>query len=154
MPQQLLNEFSCVGFLLDSIQTTDANLSAAIASIKQNRDVDGPRYDFEGASAILQAADPVAARQSTKRPSAQISSAEVDDGEINISSTMLKKGVGRTGVQLRYHKDSEFCALSKAQKTELITWRNTPEGKTVVVREKAAREAKKQNRGGVVQGIF
>ena len=148
VPQQLPNEFSCVGFLLDNIQTTDANLSAAIASIKQNRDVDGPRYNFEEASAILQAADPVASRQSTKRTSAQISSVEADDDDVNVSSTALKKGVGKTGVQLQYYKDSEFRALSKAQKTELISWRNTPEGKTAVAKEKAAREAKKQNRGG------
>src|SRR5210317_2245002 len=148
VPQQLPNEFSCVGFLLDNIQTADANLSAAIASIKQNRDVVGPPYDFEEASAILQAADPVATRQSTKRTSAQISSTEADDDEVNISGTALKKGVGKTGVQLRYHKDAEFRALSKAQKTELITWRNTPEGKTAVAKEKAAREAKKQNPGG------
>ena len=46
VPQQLPNEFSRVNFLLDNIQTTDANLSAEIASMKQNRDPDGPRYEF------------------------------------------------------------------------------------------------------------
>jgi hypothetical protein len=149
VPQQLPNEFSRVGFLLDNIQTTDANLSAAIASIKQNRDPNGSRYDFEEASAILQAADPVASRQSNKRTSAHISGVDAgDEQEANISSTQLKKGVGKTGVQLRYHKDPEFRVLTKAQKTELIQWRETPEGKTAVAKEKAARTAKKQNRGG------
>ena len=70
------------------------------------------------------------------------------DDEANISSVQLKKGVGKTGVELRYHKDSEFKALSKAQKSELIAWRATPEGKTAVAKEKAARSSKKQNRGG------
>ena len=147
VPQQLPNEFSRVGFLLDNIQTSDANLSAAIASIKQNRDPNGSRYNFEEASAILQAADPVASRQSTKRTSAQISSAETEDETLNVSGATMKKGVGKTGVQLRYHKDSEFRALSKAQKNELIAWRQTPEGKTAVANERAERAAKKPKGG-------
>ena len=145
VPQQLPNEFSRVGFLLNNIQTTDANLSAAIASIKQNRDPNGSQYKCEEALAILQAADPVASRQSTKRSSAQILSAETDETEANISGTTLKKGIGETGVSLRYHKENEFRALTKAQKAELIAWRNTPEGKTSVANEKAACAAKKQN---------
>ena len=93
----------------------------------------------------MQAADPIASRQSTKRSSAQTLSAKTEETEANASGTTLKKGVDKTGVSLCYHKDNEFRALTKAQKAELIAWRNTPEGKTSVANEKAACAAKKQN---------
>ena len=48
----------------------------------------------------------------------------------------------KTGVELRYHTKPEFMKLSRAQRSELIEWRNTPEGKKFTEKEKKARSGR------------
>ena len=70
---QLPNGHSRVGFLLDAIQTSDAGLRAAMASIRTDDGPDGMRNDFEQSAAHLLPYDPVARKHaagSSKRGSA------------------------------------------------------------------------------------
>ena len=106
--------------MLDSISSTDADVRAAIASIKL--DAAGMRQDFEKAVAFLIPNDPVAKKKSDgKRPHAQISVAEGGNGKG--SGTRLKNGVGRTGVEFRFYGKDEFRQLTEEQKKELFQWR-------------------------------
>ena len=127
---QLPNEHTRVGYLLDAIESTDAKLLAAIANINDDKGDGtaanpGKRNDFEAAVAYLLPNDPVARKKkgTGKRTSAEISSAEV-------SSFGSKKGIGKTGVHLRWHKISEFKKLSDEQKEELFQWRKSKAEKT------------------------
>ena len=128
---QLPNEHSRVGFLLTAIQCSDAGLQAAMASIKIDQDPDGLRNDFEAAATHLLPYDPVQKKRSerpgTKRDSVDISDATGD--EIQISAFGAKKGIGKTGVHLRYYNSDEYKKLSKEEKDELRDWRKTPQGK-------------------------
>ena len=73
---QLPNGHSRVGFLLDAIQTSDAGLQAAMASIRTDDGPDGMRNDIEQSAAHLLPYDPVAKKHaagSSKRGSAEVS---------------------------------------------------------------------------------
>ena len=89
------------------------------------------RSDFERAAAHLLPYDPVAWKWSagTKRPAANISDTRGTD-DANASATEVsgaatkdgKASIGKTGVHLRYHTNSEYRELSTAQKKELSEW--------------------------------
>eukprot|EP00980_Cylindrotheca_fusiformis_P023710 scaffold10830_cov73-Cylindrotheca_fusiformis.AAC.1 len=136
---QLPDEHTRVTYLLDSIETNDASLQAAIASVKQDEQPGGLRNDFERTVATLMAADPVAkkvATSGTKRTNANISDSQAnstDSTSANVSSLNLRSGKGpKTGVDLRYHKMSEYNKLTSEQKEELREWRKTPNGKAAM----------------------
>ena len=136
---QLPNEHSRVGYLLESMITSDSGLSAAMASINQDKGEDGMRNNFETAVSHLIPYDPVAKnREKTRsgRGGAEIGSMEYD---ANISAFGAKVGIGKTGVHLRYYQDPEFKALAQDQIDELKAWRLTPEG------IKATAESKKRS---------
>jgi hypothetical protein len=124
---QLPNEHSRVGYLLDAIQCSDAGLQAAMASIKTDQALDGLRNNFEAAATHLLPYDPVQRKRSDhaggKRSAAEIS--DVTHDEADISSFGAKKGIGKTGVHLRYHPSSEYQKLTTEQKDELREWRET-----------------------------
>lgn len=135
---QLPNEHTRVGYLLDAIENTDAKLLAAIANINDDKGDGTPanpgkRNDFEAAVAYLLPNDPVDRKKkgAGKRTGAEISSTEV-------GSFGSKKGIGMTGVHLRWHKPSEFKKLSEEQKEELFQWRKN-KGK-----DKAEKNSKKK----------
>ena len=123
---QLPNEYSRVGFLLDAIQCSDAGLQAAMASVRTDHTANGMRNNFETAAAHLQTYDPVAnkraANSSGKRSNALVSTAEGDGKEVEVSGTIGKPSIGKTGVHLRFHKPSEYKYLTKEQKQELRQW--------------------------------
>ena len=121
---QLPNEHTRVGYFLNAIQTTDAGLQAAMASVEQDDGPNGKRNDFEAMASFLLPKDPVA-RKSTisgKRDHG----AMIADAQCEVSSGFgTKQGIGKTGVHLRYHEGNEYRKLSKAQKDELNEWRRT-----------------------------
>ena len=126
---QLPNEHSRVGYVLDNIQCNDAGLQAAMASVKTDTTPNGLRNNFEAMASHLLPYDPVQKKRAAagdKRPSAEISDVNAD--EVNISSFGTKKGIGKTGVHLRYHSPEEYKALNKAQADELREWRKTTDG--------------------------
>ena len=139
-----------VGFMLDNIVTTDSRLSAVIANILADKT--GMRVNFETAAAALQECCPVANKTTNaKRNAAEISAATgVTFDEASIAATTgsvpLKKGIGTTGVHLRYHEPGEWRALKSDQKKELSAWRKTPEGIVETARSKAEMEKNKKRK--------
>ena len=95
-----------------------------MASIKTDNGPEGMRNNFEATAAHLLPYDPVAKKRTSgyKRGSTQISSLmEASD------ATTKKPSIGKTGVHLCYHKNSEYRTLNQEQKDELREWRgNNP----------------------------
>ena len=77
--------------------------------------------NFEDASAYLAPLCPVAKirKETAKRPHGEIS--EITS-EADVGSTEVKKGMGKTGVELRYHKKVAFDLFSQEQLEELKAW--------------------------------
>jgi hypothetical protein len=122
---QLPNYHTRVGFLLDGIQSSDAELNATIAQIKADDVANGKRGDFEAMASFLLPYDPVAKKRqnASKRDHDLI----VSDVTGNVSSSFGNKpGLGKTGVHLRYHTKDEYKALSNEQK--LKEWREKTGG--------------------------
>ena len=96
-----------------------------MASIKTDNGPEGMTNNFEATAAHLLPDEPVAKKRSSgyKRGSTQISSLmEVSD------ATTKKPSIGKTGVHLHYHKNSEYRTLTQEQKDELREWRaNDPD---------------------------
>ena len=128
---QLPNEHSRVGLVLDNIECSDAGLQAAMASVRtDSAAAGGLRNNFELMAAHLLQYDPVQkkrAAQGDKRAAAEISNTTGEESA-NVSSFGTKKGIGKTGVHLRYHQAEEYKALSKAQAQELREWRESTGG--------------------------
>ena len=140
---QLPNEHSRVGYLLEGIQCSDATLQAAMASIKQDQGQNGMRNDFESAAANLLPSDPVQKKRTerSKRPSADISDVTVDE-TADVSSFGTKKGIGKSGVHLRYHGAEDYKKLSREQKDELREWRKTVGKKDKGEKERTGKRTK------------
>ena len=122
---QLPNRHSQVGFLLDAIQTSDAGLQAAMASIRTDDGPDGMRNDFEQSAAHLLPYDLVAKKHaagSSKRGSAEVSAVSYEATDVAAFGT--KPAIGKSGVHFRYYDKSEYSKLTKEQKMELCEWRS------------------------------
>jgi len=129
---ELPNERTRVGYLVDNIDTSDKDVTTALSHIRLDDTVDangnpsGRRNDFESAVAFLLQTEPGKKKRGGKRPSAQISAAIGDDPKNSaVEKGKKKKGVtfkptyGKTGVELRYHKLSEWKKLTKEQQEEV-----------------------------------
>ena len=122
---QLPNGHSRVGFSLDAIQTNDAGLQAAMASIRTDDGPDGMCNDFEQSAAHLLPHDPVAKKHaagSSKRGSAEVLAVSYEATDVAAFGT--KPGIGKLGVHFCYYDKSEYSKLTKKQKTELREWRS------------------------------
>ena len=120
---RLPNEYSCVGYLLDAIETNDALLQAAMALVCNNDNpTNGNISNFEATATCLLPHDPVAKK--IKNNPARHNNAEISA----IDSTKLKSGVGATCVNLRYHKRDEYLNITAEQKKELYVWRESSAG--------------------------
>jgi hypothetical protein len=102
---QLPNEHSRVGYLLTAIQCSDAGLQTAMASIKTDQTENGLRHNFELAATHLLPHDPVQKKRTdrpgNKRASVDMSAANGE--EASVAALGAKKGIGKTGLHLRYH---------------------------------------------------
>ena len=155
---QLPEEHTRVTYLLDNIDTSDARLNAAIATVHQD---DALRSDFEKTMATIVPHCPVA-RRNKKRTSGQISAADAQsdngtnaDNAANISSVHMKQGIGKTGVHFRFYSPDEYKTLSSEQRKELHFWRQTPEGKAATAASKASKggKHKRQKISSVEAGV-
>jgi hypothetical protein len=143
---QLPNPFTRVGYLLDSIENSDAGLQAAMAGVRTDKAPDGLRNNFESTVAHLLPYDPVMKKRTAgaKRHHGDISDVHVEQ-KSSIVSGLMKSGRGsESGVHLRYHTGDEYLKLSRPEKDELRIWRKTPEGKAAVARERNGNKSKKQ----------
>jgi hypothetical protein len=126
---QLPNEHSRIGFLLTAIQCSDAGLQAVMASIKTDQVPTGMRNDFEATASHILPYDPVMKKRTdrglNKRDSADISTTNGEQANISLFGT--KKGIGKSGVHLRYHNNAK---LNEDEKDEVRLWRAKTLGKT------------------------
>lgn len=125
---QLPDDRSRVQFLLENIQVEDANVKAALSSVRLDDTPNGMRNNFEATVAFLLPTDPVEKKKArNKRPIADVAAteAEEDESEQPASKKLgnLKTGRGSTGVEFRYYKPKEFNKLTKEQKNELLEHR-------------------------------
>jgi hypothetical protein len=92
-----------------------------MASIKTDQEPGGLRKHFEVAATHLMPYDPVQKKRTDrtggKRDYAEISKTTGTDADV--SAFGAKKGIGKTGVHLRYHSPPEYAKLSKEEKDEL-----------------------------------
>ena len=104
---QLTNDCTRVGYLIDSMTSSEVNGVAALVSICM--DDTGQREYFEEASIFLSQICPITTKKGVGKPTAKIGAA----------GAKLSSGVGSTGVKLSYYKVAEFMALSPEQMAEV-----------------------------------
>jgi hypothetical protein len=123
-----------VEYLLDSITCADSTLQASIGLVRSN--VNNMRENFESAANTLIEVDPFrrSLRQPTKPPA-------------TVSSIDFSSGRGDSGVDLRWHTPQEFRNLTQDQKSELVKWQKSPDGKSTLQKSKEA-QANKRKQGG------
>ena len=129
VPFQLPNAHTRVGYLLEGIKCSDADLLASIALVKNDDGTNGKRSDFEATAAFIIPNCPVAKRkQQNKRAYGSISATDGDGegtGNASVSATSgIRSGIGKTGVEFRFYKKKEYDQLSKEQKNELREYRD------------------------------
>ena len=97
---QLPDEYSCVGYLFDAIETADALLQAVMALVcNDDYPMNAKQSNFKATSTCLLPHDPVA-KKIQNNPSCCGAGAKISA----IDSSKIKYGVGTTGVNFRYHK--------------------------------------------------
>jgi hypothetical protein len=114
-----------------AVQCSDAGLQAAMASIKTDQAPDGLRNNFEAAASHLLPSNPVQKKR-TDRPRNKRDHADISDttgGEVEVAAFGANKGIGKTGIHLRYHNSDNYKKLSNDQKDKLHEWRTTGQGK-------------------------
>ena len=77
---QLPTEHTRVGYLLDSIESKDAALNAAIASVEEDQGPTGKRNDFESAVSHILPKDPVQRKKLAAAAGGKVSVSALDDG--------------------------------------------------------------------------
>ena len=122
---QLPNEHSRVRYLLDAIECSDPALHARKAQIETDTGPNGMRSNFEAAAAFLLPADPVAKKRKTNNHGGGSYVSNVSSAVVAAADGTLKPRAGKTGVELRYYKQSEYRKLSDEQKRELKVWRQS-----------------------------
>jgi hypothetical protein len=126
---QLPNERTRVSYLLDAIQCNDPGLQAAMAQVRTDSDVNGKMNDFESTASYLLQYDPVSKKRAAgvKRGMGEISEMtganEADVSSVTHGSAGSKPSIGKTGVEFRYYKATEYATLSNEQKAELKVYR-------------------------------
>jgi hypothetical protein len=144
VPYQLLNEFTLVTKLLNDIETSDAALSAIIASVSTDKDPSGMRFNCERTVAHIAPCCPVQNRnRKPKRIHAEVSGVSAAPG-MQIGATEMRQGIGKTGVHFRSYKKPEYLQLTKAQLIELYAWRQSPEGKAANASQDPRRSKKRK----------
>ena len=136
---QVPNECTRVGHILKSITSKDAKVLAAIAAIAAiEMDDAGMREDFEDAVAFRAPTCPVAKIQYNKR---------VGFDSATIAATSGGPGIGKAGVELRYHKRPAFLTLSQEQRNKLILHNATVDGGKYKGARKNIGQKRKSNSG-------
>ena len=107
------NEHTRVNRLLKSITSSDPNIAAAKTTILNDA---VKKDDFEEAADFLMLTAPQKSQGGNPHNISAIEQAKRKRGGGQTQ-------VGKTGVEFRYYKKSEFAKLSKEQKDELREWR-------------------------------
>ena len=153
---QLPNQHSRVGYLLAGIENNDPGLQAAMAAVRTDKAPDGMRNDFEACVAHIVPYCPVAKKRTagTKRGAAEISEVNADSEEAEIASFGTKTGKGpKTGVQLRYHKGSEYHCLSPEERHELHEWHVTQTSDTKAPKRARGKTGRKSTEKAIAAAV-
>ena len=114
-PVNVPNEHSRVTHLMESIQSTDPTVLAALAAVRQ--DENDKRVNFENSFAYLVVVCLVEAKLAKKgKVSFQADISGTSATAAGLGGDAKKPGFGTTGVALRYHKHKDFVKLLKDQK--------------------------------------
>ena len=105
-----------VSHYLKGITSPDPDIRSGIASIRQDKT--GMLIDFEDLAAYLAPLFPVAnnRKETAKRPNGEISDMT---HEADVGSTKVKEGMGKTFVELIYHKKVDFDLFPQEKREEL-----------------------------------
>lgn len=161
----LPTERQLVKYLLDIISCKEAEMVAYLAQVKMQDGIgEDYRNNFEKALGYIALAPYEGKGKPSGRKRARFATPEIsavdgnqDDSSLDDearyqASLKLNGGIGKTDVELRYHKAAEFKKLTKAQKRELLEWR---EGELVKLgfparksRQGGGRGGKRRRRGG------
>ena len=134
---QVPNERTIVGHLLQSITRKYAKVIAAITAIEM--DNAGMSKDFKDAVAFIALTWSVAKKQSKKR---------VQFDSATIAATICGPVIGKTGVEIRYHKRPASLALSQEQRHKLIAHNATVDGGKYKLASKTSGHKRKSNSVG------
>ena len=108
---EYLNKHSPVTYLLNANECNDPDLFVAVTAVKHNET--GKHIRFEDAMVFIIPCYSVAAKQVKKTQfTAQITAT-------NGLDTTLKSSIGKTGVELQFHKHADFWNLHDEQQTEV-----------------------------------
>jgi hypothetical protein len=135
---QLPNEISRVTYLLTGIECMSAPLQAAMALVCNNTGANGKVNDFESTAAFLLPHDPVSTRRAATKCGAEVSEVVIDSAE---ESFHKKARIGKTGVELRFHKGNEYFKFSDEQKKELNDHRDARKAQDLKATQKVVGEA-------------
>lgn len=113
-------EHTRVQYLLDDIIHHDADLRAALASVRIN--VDGMRDDFEKSVIFLLPVCPYAKHKMNTNKSKSLSS---------IAAIKNSKD-SRSGIEFRWYDPKEYAKLSSDQRQELYRWQKSKDGKASI----------------------
>ena len=139
---QIPSERTCVSYLMNTIDRKDAEVLAGLSAIRQ--DDAGMRGDFESAAIFLSPTCPVANKGTD---------CKVGFDAATISAADAKTGIGKTGVELRYHTKKAFWALPEEQQREVADHNAINEGvKFKGMGLKHFKTNKKQGTSGDSQG--
>ena len=132
----LPTERQLVKYLLDIISCKEAEMVAYLAQVKiQDGTGKDYRNNFEEALSYLATAPYEGKGKPSGRKRARFATPEIsvinadqDDNSLDDearyqASLKLNGGIGKTDVELRYHKAAEFKKLTRAQRKELLEWR-------------------------------
>ena len=122
------NDHLRVTHLMESTQSTDPTILAALATVRQ--DENNKRVNFESCFAYLVVVYPVEAKLAKKgkvtfQADISVAAATVP----GLGGDAKKPGFGTSGVSLRYHKHKDFIKLPKYQKDELSAWQRANSNK-------------------------
>ncbi len=127
IPVDVPNKRFRVMYLMESLNSVDPTILAALAAVCQDEQV--KHVNFESAFAHLLVVCPIEAKLAKEgKVSFQVSSTEAVTAS-GLGGNAKKPGFGITGVSLRYHKDKDFVKLPKEQKDELTAWQKANAGK-------------------------
>jgi hypothetical protein len=117
VPVQILDEQTRVTNLMDSLDTVDPTVLAAVSLARQD---DANKWaNFEAAVTFLVQSCPVATKQAKKKV---IFNASIATVGVKQGTGLNMPKMGKTGIPLHYHKKADLFKLSQAQKEEVVAW--------------------------------
>ena len=121
---QLPTEHTRVQYLLDNIVHSDADLRAALASIRIN--VDGMRDDFEKSVSFLLPVCPFAKSKMQSSRSRNIPQV----------SSLKNSSESKTGIEFRWYQPQEYAKLNNDQRQELYRWQKSKDGRAQMQKDR------------------